>query len=76
MSLTGLKGLPQKWQDYMLDAHTTTEQLADIAKKVEPELLVMIHPLFLGASENTLVDEMAQAYHGEFELADDGDVFD
>lgn len=76
MSQTGLEGLPQKWQGYMKEAHTTTGQLADIAREIDPELLVMIHPLFLGVEEDTLVDEMAQAYDGKFALADDGDVFD
>lgn len=76
MSQTGLEGLPPQWQEYMLDAHTTTEQLADIAEQINPESLVMIHPLFLGASENSLIDEMAQAYSGDFTLANDGNTFE
>ncbi|MDN3522923.1 MBL fold metallo-hydrolase [Halomonas ramblicola] len=76
MSTTGLATLPQEWQGYMLDAHTTTRQLADIAEEIDPELLVMIHPLFLGAPEDTLIQEMTDAYEGNFALANDGDVFE
>ncbi|MDT0502531.1 MULTISPECIES: MBL fold metallo-hydrolase [unclassified Halomonas] len=76
MSTTGLETLPQEWQEYMQDAHTTTQQLANIADEIDPELLVMIHPLFLGASEATLTQEMTDAYEGNFALANDGDVFE
>lgn len=76
MSKDGLEAVPAAWQKYMLKAHTTTEQLADIARKVEPKSLVLIHPLFLGAPEEGLPAEMARFYQGPFKLASDGDVFE
>jgi len=76
MSEQGLKTLPEDWQEYMLGAHTLPTQLADIADQVDPSLLVMIHPLLLGASEETLMDEMSAAYDGAVKLAQDGDVFE
>ncbi|MGQ7246308.1 MBL fold metallo-hydrolase [Halomonas sp. V046] len=76
MSEQGLKTLPEDWQEYMLGAHTSPTQLADIADQVDPTLLVMIHPLLLGASEDTLLEEISAAYDGAVELAQDGDVFE
>lgn len=76
MSTTGLARLPEKWQDYMLDAHTTTAQLAEIANTLEPEQLILIHPLFFGVNDQTVIDEMAEHYDGNFTLAQDGDVFE
>lgn len=75
MSQTGLDNLPSNWQDYMKSAHTTTKRLASVAEQVEPRLLVMIHALFLGATEETLNNEMKTSYQGNFKLADDGDIF-
>ncbi|WP_116473601.1 MBL fold metallo-hydrolase [Zobellella maritima] len=76
MSEEGLAKLPEKWQHYMLAAHTTTRQLADIAKQVKPKSLVMIHPLLFGKPEESLEQELAGHYFGEFSLANDGDVFE
>ncbi|MGQ0336025.1 MBL fold metallo-hydrolase [Halomonas elongata] len=76
MSVAGMETMSEDWQHYMLDAHTTTRQLADIAREIDPELLVMIHPLFLGAPEETLLEEMQAVYDGNVTLADDGDVFE
>ncbi|MEQ5855239.1 MBL fold metallo-hydrolase [Halomonas sp. EF61] len=76
MSQSGLESLPEQWQEYMLHAHTSPSQLAEVARQVDPDLLVMIHPLLLGASEQTLIDEITAAYPGAVELADDGDVFE
>lgn len=56
MSKTGLEKLPQKCQDYMRSAHTMTSELADIACRVDPPL--MIHPLFLGEADQVLTHEM------------------
>lgn len=76
MSETGVSQLPQDWQDYMYHAHTSTRQLAEIGREIEPELLVMTHPLFFGQTDEQLRDEMAGYYDGNFVLASDLDIYE
>ncbi|MDI5934974.1 hypothetical protein [Halomonas kalidii] len=46
---------------------------ADIAEEIDPELLVMIHPLFLGAPEDTLINDGVYAFleAGSYDRTDD-----
>lgn len=76
MSETGVSQLPQDWQDYMYHAHTSTRQLAEIGEAIDPELLVMTHPLFFGQSDEQLSEEMAGYYDGNFVLASDLDIYE
>lgn len=76
MSEVGVSQQTQDWQDYMYHAHTSTQQLAEIGREIEPELLVMTHPLFIGQSDEQLRDEMAGYYDGNFVLASDLDIYE
>lgn len=76
MSETGVGQLPQDWQDYMYHAHTSTRQLAEIGEAIDPELLVMTHPLLFGQTDEQLRDEMAGYYDGNVVLASDLDIYD
>ncbi|MBM7456636.1 ribonuclease BN (tRNA processing enzyme) [Oceanisphaera litoralis] len=68
--------MPQDWQKYMYHAHTSTRQLAEIAKEVKPGLLVMNHPLFFGATDEDMVADLAKHYDGNFVLAQDLDIYE
>ena len=63
------------WQAYHRNAHTSTKELAEIAKKVKPKLLVLVHQLFWGASEGDLFDEVMRYYRGNIVSGHDLDVF-
>jgi ribonuclease BN (tRNA processing enzyme) len=64
-----------EWQAYHRQAHTSTRELADIAKKAKPKLLILVHQLFWGASEAELFDELHRYYRGSFVSGHDLDVF-
>lgn len=75
ISEAGIARLPGYWQRFHSSSHTTTRELAKIANKTLPRLLVLYHILFLGAPEASVVDEIARHYGGEVVLANDLDVF-
>lgn len=58
-----LKRTPD-WQKYHSNFHTSTLELAEIAKKARPGMLVLYHQLFFGCSEDELLSEIRQSYSG------------
>jgi len=63
---------PAEWQRYHADFHTSTTQLADIAMKARPTLLVLYHQLYWGATDDDLVREIREAgYDGAIVSARD-----
>lgn len=75
-SLKELQKRPPEWQAYHTSVHTSTEQLAHIANQVKPELTILYHQLFWGASEQDLIDEIRQHYNGEVVSGNDLDIFE
>ena len=71
----GLKKRTQRWQDYHSTFHTSTFQLADIANKVKPKLLILNHQLTFGTSLQSLLDELKSKYAGPVVNGADLDVF-
>ncbi|MFM2259055.1 MAG: hypothetical protein RLZZ424_1018 [Bacteroidota bacterium] len=71
----GLKKRTQRWQDYHSTFHTSTYQLADIANKVKPKLLILNHQLTFGTSLQSLLDELKSKYTGPVVNGADLDVF-
>lgn len=63
-SHAGLKKRTQKWQDYHSTFHTSTYQLAEIANKVKPKLLILNHQLTFGSTLQSLLDEVKSKYAG------------
>jgi ribonuclease BN (tRNA processing enzyme) len=49
--------------------------LAEVAKKVQPGLLILYHQLFWDVSEEKLLLEVKSAYEGRVESADDLDIY-
>lgn len=66
---------PPVWQTYHAAFHTSTVELADIARRANPRLLVLTHQLFWGRDEDALVDEIRELWDGEVVSGRDLDVF-
>jgi ribonuclease BN (tRNA processing enzyme) len=63
------------WQKYHPQFHTSTLELAEIAKQVRPGLLVLYHQLYWGISDKELVKEITDHYQGKVVSARDLDVY-
>ena len=69
-------GRPPEWQAYHADSHTSTVELADIATRARPGLLVLYHQLYWGATDEDLLREIREAgYTGRVVSAADLDVY-
>ncbi|MFX1242028.1 MAG: MBL fold metallo-hydrolase [Promethearchaeota archaeon] len=67
--------LPPKWKKYHSSVHTSSYELAEIASKVKPKLLILYHQLFWGASEAELVAEVKEGYTGKLISGNDLQIF-
>lgn len=66
----------EEWKTYHHAFHTTTVELAGIANRAKPGLLVLYHQLYWGATDEDLVREIHEAgYDGPVVSAEDLDVF-
>jgi ribonuclease BN (tRNA processing enzyme) len=68
------KRLPE-WQKYHSSFHTSSRELAEIATKAKPGLLVLYHQLFWGTSEADLLSEVSQGYKGRVVSGRDLEVY-
>lgn len=64
-----------EWQRYHAASHTSTIEVAELAKRAQPELLVLYHQLFWGATDEDLLREVREHYSGRVVSARDLDVF-
>ncbi|MFC6673265.1 MBL fold metallo-hydrolase [Marinobacterium aestuariivivens] len=76
ISEAGWSKLPENWQQYHAAAHTRTSELARLANKAKPGLLVLTHILHYSAPIETALSEVQAAYDGKVVLASDLDVFE
>ena len=65
------------WQAYQLKYHTSSRQLAELATRARPKLLVLYHQIYLFNTSNRddLLQEMRDAYQGRFVSGLDLDVY-
>jgi ribonuclease BN (tRNA processing enzyme) len=63
------------WQRYHANSHTSTVQLAELAARARPGLLVLYHQLYWGATDEELLAEIRAGYQGAVVSAKDLDVF-
>ncbi|MDX6383680.1 MAG: hypothetical protein QOK48_1253, partial [Blastocatellia bacterium] len=63
------------WQKYHSSFHTSSSQLAAIATRAKPGLLILYHQLFWGTSEENLLNEIRKGYVGKFVSGHDLEVF-
>lgn len=63
-------------RNYNTSAHTSTEELAQIAKKAKPKKLILYHQLYFGVTDADLIQEIKEAgYSGQVFSAQDLDRF-
>jgi ribonuclease BN (tRNA processing enzyme) len=68
----------EDWRKYSTNFHTSTKELAELATKARPKLLVLYHQMFFGGEKDTeegLLKEMHQFYNGKVISAHDLDVY-
>lgn len=66
---------PGRWQEYHRSSHTSTVDLARIAKVSKPGRLILYHQLLWGRPEQELIDEIGQIYDGDVVSGHDLDIF-
>ncbi len=71
----GWKNGPEDWRYYHKNYHTSGPELAELANKAKPKLLVLYHKLFFGCTEAQLLEEVTSRYDGEVVLAEDLGVY-
>jgi len=63
------------WQAYHSRVHTSTHELASLAKRIQPGIVVLYHQLFWGCTPTDLVAEITATYDGRVVSANDLDQF-
>jgi ribonuclease BN (tRNA processing enzyme) len=71
MSTKGNLAAAPAWQAYSLKYHTSTAQLAELATKARPKLLILYHRIFA----DPVLQEMRDAYKGQFVIGLDLDIY-
>lgn len=56
--------LTPQWQRYHMAVHSSTRELAALARRVRPGLLVLVHQLAWGSDVDALPDEVRENYDG------------
>jgi ribonuclease BN (tRNA processing enzyme) len=67
-TMKGHAAAAPSWQAYQLKYHTSSKQLAELATKARPKLLVLYHQIYLfnTSTRDDLLQEMGDAYKGHF----------
>jgi ribonuclease BN (tRNA processing enzyme) len=63
-SQVGFERRDPVWQRYHGDSHTSTVELADLAARARPDLLVLYHQLHWGTTDEDLVAEVTARFDG------------
>lgn len=74
-SAEALNERTEDWRRYHSSVHTSTRELAEIARRVQPQLLVLYHQLFMKRSVEDLLKEITDHYNGKVISGNDLDVF-
>ena len=64
---------PETFQRFSAKYHTTTPELAQLASKAKPRLLILYH--YNGTSPEELMSDMLARYRGQFVIGRDLDVY-
>lgn len=64
-----------EWQRYHARSHTSANDLAGLAARARPALLVLYHQLMWGTTPDELVGEVRRSYDGRVVFGRDLDVF-
>ena len=79
-SVASFARVEPKWQQYRLRHHTSTQQLAELATRARPDLLILYHRSNAGGGgmsspESEVVEEMSKFYKGRWVSGHDLDVY-
>jgi len=74
-SQAGFAKREAEWRKYHALFHTSTRELAEIAEKAKPGLLVLYHQLIWSSTEEELLSEIRRAYKGKVVSGHDLDVY-
>lgn len=74
-SQAGFDTKSENWKAYHREHHTSTLELAEIARKTAPGRVVLYHILFWGSSEAEMLQEIHSVYKGEVFVGQDLDIF-
>jgi ribonuclease Z len=74
-SKAGFDKREEIWQEYHSRFHTSAPELAEIASKVKPRLLILYHQLYWGSSDDELLAEVTAGYDGAVVSAKDLEVY-
>jgi len=74
-SSAGLEKRSPIWRRYHSSVHTSSRELAEIASRARPGLLILYHQLFHGVSEQELLAEVQERYEGRVVSGRDLDIY-
>lgn len=74
-STRGFATRPPAWQRYHSNVHTSTQELAELANEARPGLLILVHQLFWGVTEDELLAEVRARYDGAVVSGRDLDIY-
>ncbi len=74
-SQSGYEGRAPVWQAYHAQSHTSSLQLAALAHRARPQLLVLYHQLLWGATPEELVAEVESGWDGRVAYGKDLEVY-
>ena len=74
-SQAGFATRPPEWQKYHSRYHTSSRELAEMASKARPGLVILYHQLFWGTGEDDLLKEVRAGYPGKVVSGRDLDVY-
>lgn len=63
------------WTDYRSKFHTTTTQVAEIANKAQPKLLILYHRGVGNISDKQYIAEIERTYRGRLAIGNDLDIY-
>jgi ribonuclease Z len=72
---TVFQGRDEKWKKYHSAFHSSSSQVARIAKEANPKLMILNHVLMWDSSEEKLMSEICTKYNGKVILGKDLDSF-
>jgi ribonuclease BN (tRNA processing enzyme) len=65
----------EPWRRYHSGSHTSATELAELATRARPKLLVLYHQLYWGSTDDDLLREVRAGYSGAVVSAKDLDVY-
>lgn len=74
-SQAGFLERPPVWQNYHSSFHTSTHELAEMANRARPGLLILYHQLFWGRTDEELLAEIRERYEGRVVSGKDLEVY-